>query len=328
MRRQSAVPGIAPREGKHGPLLSVMMPTYNCDDTLERTLLSVLPQAGSAQDMQIEVVDDVSTMGDPQAVVARIGKGRVGFHRRVVNGGHVANFNTCIERSRGRFVHILHGDDWVEPGFYDSMRAAIRARPDLGYAFCRSSYRDEHAEQIGVTDLEAPHTGVIDNWLERILEQQRICTPSVVVRRAAYETVGGFDPQFRTAGEDWEMWARIAACFPVWFEQGVLACYTVRRDGSLTGDARSTTRVTHDMRIAADAIEARVAPLLPEGKARQHLTKARLLYAGWSLNYAEAEIGKIGLRPLIPHLREAFLCYPSVWMAKRISKLALRRPLD
>ena len=68
--------------------------------------------------MQIEVVDDCSNKDDPEAVVKSLGRGRVEFHRKSKNAGPIANFNTCIERSRGRYVHILHGDDTVEDGYY------------------------------------------------------------------------------------------------------------------------------------------------------------------------------------------------------------------
>ena len=325
---QNVLPAIAPCQDRERPLFSVMIPTYNSDDTLPRTLESVLSQDPGPALMQIEVVDDASPRGDAEALVARIGGGRGGCYRREANGGHVANFNTCLARSRGRLVHLLHGDDWIEPGFYERMRVAFEARPDLGHAFCRSTYRDTAGATIGLTDAESAEPGVIEGWIARILEQQRICTPSVVVRREVYEVLGGFDPRFRTAGEDWEMWARIAASYPVWYEPQALACYSMTREGSLTGAAHGTHRVTRDMRRACEIIESRVAPLLPPGEARRHLRQARLLYAGWSLNYAEAEIGTVGVRAMLPHLREAFLCFPSLWMARRIAKIVLRRPLD
>ena len=40
-------------------------------------------------------------------------------------------------------------------------------------------------------------------------------TPSIVVRRSVYERLGSFDRRLVCA-EDWEMWVRIAAHYPIW----------------------------------------------------------------------------------------------------------------
>src|ERR1700740_632053 len=99
------------------PLWSVMIPTFNCAKYLRETLASVLAQDPGPEQMQIEVVDDCSDKDDPAGGVKELGRCRVLFHRKSVNEGAIQNFNTCLERSRGHLIHVLHGDDLVEPGF-------------------------------------------------------------------------------------------------------------------------------------------------------------------------------------------------------------------
>ena len=83
----SPVPPLAER-----PFWSVMIPIYNCrEDYLRETLGSVLRQAPGAADMQIEVLDNCSTIGDPEAVVREMGAGRIGFHRQTHNLGLYAD---------------------------------------------------------------------------------------------------------------------------------------------------------------------------------------------------------------------------------------------
>jgi hypothetical protein len=114
--RRAEPPKIEPLPGSESrPLWSVMIPVFNCAHLLEQSLKSVLAQDPGADRMQIEVIDDCSTKDDPARVVEEIGKGRVSFYRQPQNGGAINNFNTCIKRSRGKLVHILHGDDWIEP---------------------------------------------------------------------------------------------------------------------------------------------------------------------------------------------------------------------
>ena len=192
-------------DANHRPLWSVMVPTFNCADTLERTLRSVLDQDPGPFSMQIEVVDDCSTKDNPASVVRKVAGDRVTFTRHTQNRGHVGNFNSCISRARGHLVHILHGDDWVKDDFYARLQFAFESDASIGAAFCRGVYIDQDGAELGLTDLELEKPGVIHDWLARILQRQRVCTPSMVVRRKVYERLGRFDSAFTTAGEDWEM---------------------------------------------------------------------------------------------------------------------------
>jgi glycosyltransferase involved in cell wall biosynthesis len=90
----------------------------------------VLSQAPRPEEIQIEVIDDCSTKDDPEAVVREVGKACVVFHRKPKNEGAIANFNTCIERSRGELVHILPGDDWILPDFYKTIEQTAEKFPD------------------------------------------------------------------------------------------------------------------------------------------------------------------------------------------------------
>ena len=110
------------------PVWSVMIPTYHCARYLGETLRSVLAQDPGPDAMQIEVVDDHSTQDDPESVVREVGRGRVGFFRQPANVGITRNFATCITRSRGRLVHLLHGDDTGRRGLLCQPAACVRRR--------------------------------------------------------------------------------------------------------------------------------------------------------------------------------------------------------
>jgi glycosyltransferase involved in cell wall biosynthesis len=88
-----------------------MIPVYNCYNTIGETIASVLEQDPGKEIMQIEVVDDGSTDGNVQELVERLGRGRIEYFRKDYNQGSLANFETCINRARGKLVHLLHGDD-------------------------------------------------------------------------------------------------------------------------------------------------------------------------------------------------------------------------
>ncbi len=285
-------------DGEHRPLWSVMIPTYNCAKYLRETLLSVLAQAPGAEVMQIEVIDDCST-DNPAAVVEEVGRDRVGFYQQKENVGHIRNFETCLVRSRGKLIHLLHGDDCVRDGFYRKMQQAFETRADIGAAFCRHIFMDEEGHWQSISELEQKESGILSNWLERLALEQRIMTPSIVVRRDAYEKLGGFDSRL-ICSEDWEMWVRIAAHYPIWYEVEPLAAYRMHFNSN-TG---RHIRTGEDMKYTRLAIEI-FKDYLPENIANKISSQARETYAISSLEMAYSMLIKPDLVATFAQIREA-----------------------
>lgn len=212
----------------HRPLWSIMIPTYNCSNYLKETLVSVLVQDTGAENMQIEVVDDCSTDLDVAVLVNEIGKGRIGFFKQLQNVGSLRNFEACLNRSKGKYIHILHGDDQVKPGFYAAIEQLFNDNPNAGAAITGFSGMDENGSILYTNNLIQENPGIIDDWLIKISENQRLQACAVVVKRSVYEDLGGF---FGVEyGEDWEMWVRIAASYPVAYSPESLALYRLHSD--------------------------------------------------------------------------------------------------
>jgi glycosyltransferase involved in cell wall biosynthesis len=294
-------------EGTRRPLWSVMIPTYNCANYLRETLASVLAQDPGPEFMQIEVVDDHSTHDDPGAVVEELGSGRVGFYQQPENVGHTRNFETCLQRSRGKIIHLLHGDDCVRYGFYRQLQHGFEENPSIGAAFCRHILMDEQGHWSYITELEEPESGILSNWLERIALNQRIQTPSIVVRRDVYEEIGGFDRRFSCWGEDWEMWVRIAARYPMWYEVEPLALYRIRST-SLSGNSVRTGKNIRDFRKGIEIVRE----YLPSDRAHKITQKTLKHYALFALGYAEQLAAKDDSYGAMNQIREALLCRSSL----------------
>jgi glycosyltransferase involved in cell wall biosynthesis len=189
------------------PKWSVMIPTFNCAHFLAKTLESVLAQYPGADKMQITVVDDHSTNDDPESVVNSIGKGRVEFFRQPFNVGAPQNFNTCIELSRGHFVHILHGDDWLEPSFYETVNVLITQFPEASLFSARFYYVDESGIRTGISPRVQQYEHVVGNDSSFFTDGPIIHFVTSVFRRSFFEQKGWFNHSLIHAA-DWEMWVR------------------------------------------------------------------------------------------------------------------------
>jgi glycosyltransferase involved in cell wall biosynthesis len=239
-----------------------MIPSYNCSNYLRHALVSVLEQDPGPDKMQIEVVDDCSTDTDVEALVASIGKGRVGYYRQEQNMGSLRNFETCLKRSRGHWVHLLHGDDLVSPGFYQEIGELFTQYPEAGAAFTGFLTIDANGKTLYPNNTLAQEPGFIRGWMTLIAQSQQIQPPAIVVKREVYEQVGGFFAMHY--GEDWEMWVRISSQFPVVHSPRQLAQYRVH-DSNITSRYFISGQNIHDITRAIDIIQ----DYLPAGERKK-----------------------------------------------------------
>lgn len=278
------VPAIAPLRPADTPrpFWSVIITVYDRVANIERVLSSVLQQADES--MQIEVVCDFSDAARQQAIaaeVARLGLGRAQFHPLPSRLGHPHIFNYCLGLASGQWVHIVHDDDWVEPGFYRTLRAHIDATPDIGAAFCQHSIVAGGHPTVWRSWVERETPGVIDDWLDRIALECRVQFSAMAVRRDVYEAVGGFCPDAGSAF-DWEMWVRIAARYPVFYVPEVLV--SVGRDQ--TAESSILLRSGEEVLHAFTAIDV-AARHLPVDRAEALTRKARDRIASYALEVAQ-----------------------------------------
>jgi glycosyltransferase involved in cell wall biosynthesis len=270
---------VSPAEKR--PLWSVLIPTYNCIDWLRQTLESVLVQDPGPEKMQIEVVDDYSTDGDVGALVQEIGKGRIGFFRQEKNRGSLRNFETCLNRSKGYLVHLLHGDDLVLEGFYKEVEKLFIQFPQAGAAFTRYAYIDEKNDITppGKELLNEP--GIIGDFLLQIAQKQLLQAAAMVVRRSVYEHLGSFFAVHY--GEDWEMWTRIAAHYPVAYSPTCLALYRGGQ-GHIASITSNSLKTGQNIRDITTVIEI-VQNYLPKEKRK---SLKRIAVKNFSRAYAKA----------------------------------------
>ena len=297
------------------PFWSVMIPTYNGNNYLKQTLQSVLQQDPGEELMQIEIVDDCSTEEDPELILQEIGTNRISIYRQPQNMGQIANWNTCIQRTHGHWIHILHQDDIVLPGFYDHLKNLIEKEPNAGAAFCRHTHIDENNHQLHLSALERKTAGILSNWIETIAVSQRIQFPSIVVKRETYEQIGVFCPDAFSAA-DWEMWKRIAIKSSIAFEPEVLACFRLHSASESSRLIKSGANIAHT-RAAINVTQSYLAL----ATAKQISRKAKKHYALYAINTARKLLNKQDFKSATIQIIEAVKCDFSWHILKAILRL-------
>jgi GT2 family glycosyltransferase len=287
------LPVIEPTEVVDRPFWSVMVPSYNSADLLARTLESVLAQDPGPDRMQIEVVDDASSEPGVAEVVERVGGGRVGLFVQPCNVGAPANFTTCVRRSAGEWVHILHSDDLVCPGFYDRYQAQIAACPDAVLVTGPTLNVDAEEQPLNLTDEVATAGGYVTDAAVSILAANPVRFVSAVVPRRAYQAVGGFHPDLPYTN-DWEMWTRLATFGPVAWVDEPLGWYRIH-DTSDSRRQHATTAYLDDCLWTVDLAVDR----LPADRQAEGRQAGRRSVAGFALHVggqlAEEGAGRLAM---------------------------------
>ncbi|MGD9842293.1 MAG: glycosyltransferase family 2 protein [Steroidobacteraceae bacterium] len=191
------------------PFFSVVIPTHNRVDRVERALRSITNQ--SMDDYEIVVVDDGSSDSTPQYLVG-VQSDRCQTLRNEPNRGVSASRNRGVAASRGEFVVFLDDDDEFRPTALTAIRARCEALPELDFLWgARLIHeKDANGREIGTrqddwSNLQQPIRDT--EFLPMVLE---IATNSAfAIRRKLFLDVGGFDEQLKVS-EDRDLFLRLA----------------------------------------------------------------------------------------------------------------------
>ena len=198
--------------------VSVVIPTYNRAHLIVDAVASVLAQRHT--DLELVVVDDGST-DDTAGRIAAIRDPRLTYVR-ARHAGVSAARNLGVRRTAGALVAFLDSDDLWQRDKLACEVAVLARHPEVDVVF--SDLEKRHGDRVygsfmretavfsrRLRDVSYPDGLVLPPREMQLclLEEVPIKPSALVVRRSAFERVGGFDEDW-TSSEDWEFLLRLA----------------------------------------------------------------------------------------------------------------------
>jgi hypothetical protein len=214
--------------------VSVVIGSYNAEAWIRQTLDSVLAQTHGVS--EIIVVDDGSSDATPTIV------GSFGSAVHLLAEPHRGrpHRNRGILASSGEFVAFVDADDWWQPTKIEKQLAAVAAQA-AEWVVCDSQWLDAETGRPGAPVGEPVRGGDI---LESLFLNNFIVASTPLVRRRALDDVGYFDESAEVAPvEDWDLWLRLAARYPVACIHEPLTTLRLHEDSFL-----ATTPLEHRVR--------------------------------------------------------------------------------
>lgn len=192
------------------PLISVIIPAYNAETFLAKTLESVLSQ--TYQNIEILVVDDGSTDKTAEIVKSFARKDKRVSLLQQSNAGVAAARNLAIEKSRGEYIAPIDADDiWYPQNLEKQLECLIKSEPSVGVVYSWSLDINEKDLLTG-----GFYNSTIEGEVYKALVYKYFMgnASSSLIRRICFEKVGGYNCQLKAENaqgcEDLELFLRIA----------------------------------------------------------------------------------------------------------------------
>lgn len=200
---------------RSAPTVSVIIPTHNRASLLSRAIHSVLGQTYTY--LECIVVDDAST-DDIEQVVKQFKDERLVYLRHETNRQTSAARNTGIAYAKGELIAFLDDDDeWLPTKLEKQVPFIQSLQTNVAMVYCWMDYYDDKGRLV--QEHHPMYRGYV---FPHVLDRQRIggC-PTLLVRRAVIENVGGFDESL-PRGNDGDFIRRICLEYEVDFVPEVL----------------------------------------------------------------------------------------------------------
>src|SRR5919199_3452363 len=185
------------------PLISVIIPVFNGEKTIQKTIESVLTQ--TVTDFELLVINDGSQDGTLE-IVERIQDVRIKVFS-YPNAGPSTSRNRGIDLATGEYISFIDADDLWTPDKLEAQLKALQANPQAAVAYSWTDFINESNHYLRRGCYLTLNGDIYANLLVvNFLENGS----NPLIRKQAFSEVGTFDESLRAA-EDWDMWLRLAA---------------------------------------------------------------------------------------------------------------------
>ena len=189
------------------PTIAAVIPTFNRDLVVSRAIDSVMRQ--TLLPSEIIVVDDGSTDNTANLIAANY---PTISYLRTENKGVSAARNLGIRKAKSEWIAFLDSDDeWLPQ----------KLEKQVAYLASEQNYRIAHCEEIWIrngkrVNQKVKHKKYGGYIFEKCLPLCVISPSAVIIHRELFDELGFFDEKL-PACEDYDLWLRICAKYPVLF---------------------------------------------------------------------------------------------------------------
>ncbi len=197
--------------------VSVIIPTYNREKLIERSVRSVLNQ--TYENLEVIVVDDGSA-DKTEDVIKSIDDDRVIYYKQE-NGGAGKARNTGVILATGEYIAFQDSDDVFRSKKLEIQMEYIKKNPQ--YSMVYSSFLRHNADgTIRIIPEAFRYPGPLEGDIfYTLLQKNSVGAPTTLMKKECFEEIGGYDESLRSL-EDWEFALRYSEGFYIGYIDEIL----------------------------------------------------------------------------------------------------------
>ena len=200
----------------NNPFISVVIPTYNRESTIEKALLSVLNQ--TYKNIEVIIIDDASQDKTHEVIKSYLSD-KVLYFKLEKNGGVSDARNYGIKKSHGEYIAFQDSDDEWYSSKLEKQIAVINQDDSVGLVYCRfKKILDKSTYDIYPKHSEALLYGDLKSVL---IDHNIIGTPTMLIKKKVLDDIGLFDTKM-IQYEDWDLALRVSIKYSIGFVDEVL----------------------------------------------------------------------------------------------------------
>jgi len=208
-----------------GPLVSVLIPTYNSERFIENTLRSALGQTHT--NIEVVILDDGS-MDETPSMIKRLSQNdsriRYVFQE---NHGLAQARNRLVSLAKGEYISFLdHDDEWLIDKI-EVLLEAFRHKPNAAMIYGDVINRCADKKESRAFEFRRPRRGSV--FYEYLLEGNFMSLPSVLIKKDALVKYLPFDPRYKIA-LDWDLFLRIVRNHEIDYVDRVVGIYNTHNE--------------------------------------------------------------------------------------------------
>lgn len=202
------------------PRISIITPSYNHAQFIERTIESVLSQQGDF-DLEYRVIDGASTDGTIE-ILKRYGD-RLSWVSEP-DRGQVDAINKGLRAATGDIIGWVNSDDTLLPGTLAKVAQSFEQNPNAEWLHGRCEIIDIHDQPVRRWISLYKHLRARRHSFENLLTENYVSQMTCFWRRSLHEHVGYIDPTLKLAF-DYDLWLRFAQRGDPIYLDDRLACF-------------------------------------------------------------------------------------------------------
>lgn len=225
--------------------ISIVTPSYNQAEYIERTIDSVLSQVGDFE-LDYRVIDGGSTDATLE-ILRKYHDPRMSWVSER-DEGQVDAINKGLRKATGEIIGWVNSDDLLLPGALNRVAAAFRENPSAEWVHGRCEIIDPQDRPVRKWVSAYKHLRAQRHSFENLLTENYVSQMTAFWRRAVHDEIGYIDPELKLAF-DYEFWLRLARRGDPIYLKDRLACF--RWYPTSKSGAQFEAQFREDARIAA-----------------------------------------------------------------------------